>query len=153
MSNKLSHLQKLIDRIDEKYAMSDEDKLKKHYKYVKDNHFLISKQIIKDIFHNKKLEDLLWSKLLDEENKQIIIVYNEDKSNIEYVGFLNKEQINLNTIKLDDREIKFNKKNSEILIHNLNCKSEVSVDQSIYSFNKILNQSNYSDLTVKSLLE
>ena len=153
MSSKLSHLQKLIDRIDEKYSMSDEDRLKKRFSYVKNNHFLISKKILKDILHNSKLEKILWNNLIDGEIvRQIIVVMDDSHENILFVGFLEDPRIKLNKVNLNDKVISFNSKNSYILLNNKECKSEVSIEQSMYEFNKILNKAEYTEMTIKDLL-
>lgn len=152
MSDKLSHLRKLIERIDEKYSMDDESRLKKEYNYIKKNHFLISKTILKDILHNNKLEKKLWEKF-EEDFKKIIIIFGEDKRHVIYVGYFESDNIKMNTIEFNEHKIKINTKNSYYLLRNHDCENEIAIEQAIYELNKIINKAENSSLTVQELLK
>lgn len=153
MSNKLSHLQELIERINEKYTLSEEEKIKKNRNYLINNYFFISKKNLHDLLHNKKIENLLWNEMIENESlKKIIISYDENK-NIKYIGFLTEEIKNSRRIKDEEfnLDIKVNNSNSYVLIHNNKCLNEVAIEQAIYEFNKLLNKSEFSKINLKEL--
>lgn len=151
MSEKLSHLQQLIDRINDKYALTDDEKIKKNFKYLKNNYLFITYRDLNDLLHNKKLEKKLWEDLCNEENCVKIIVVRES-NDIKYVGFVNKEIEETSSITLEENKIKINNKNSYLLLLNKDCKNEVSIEKSIYEFNKLLNKSEFSEINITEIL-
>lgn len=151
MSEKLNHLQQLIIRINDKYTLTDQEKIKKNFKYLKNNYLFITFRDLNDLLHDKKLEKKLWKNLCNEESCTKIIVI-RDSNIIKYVGYISKEIEETISVTVDNEKIKINNKNSYLLLLNKDCKNEVSIEKSIYEFNKLLNKAEYSEINITEIL-
>lgn len=145
-------LQSKINQINEKYLMTDEERIRQYITNVMPTKMIISKESLKKYFHNKNLEKKVFDLLL-KELKPLRIIHKDKKLlKIDWLENYNKDEIFIFSEELNEK-VYYSNNTEEFLLINFDCKNEIILEKSLQDLNKLLKNVESSNLTIEDFVQ